>query len=416
MYTNKKAAILKLFCFTLIASSLNTNIASAQSEEVRIYPYEKTFTITAYYSPIEGQERYIKGSLEADRKLNGNGTHGASGAPVYPGMVAAPKTYAFGTKMKIPGIGTVSVQDRGGAIVAANPELQTYDRLDIWMGHGDEGLNRAMQWGKRTVPVLVYGIDESIQEEVEFAAIELPSSSPVNNSSSTTPTPVSNSPYVKTFSLGDSSDGISQIQSDLQKLNYYNGENHGEYDQATQQAITKFQIDQKIVSSASQYGAGYFGPQTGRALLAAVNNPVSNTASNTPVETKTTETSSSIIPKANANHTDSQSERIALAGNGLSFLEVQLQEGDSGQAVLELQTELKKMNLLAIEPTGYYGEVTAHAVFKFQQTQGLIASKDEFGAGIFGPQTRHRLGQLVDIRIDTRRILAGNENTLLAQN
>lgn len=415
MFTNKKAAFLKLFCLAIVANSLLTTSVSAQESSVQIYPYEKTFTITAYYSPIEGQQRYIKGSLEADRKLNGNGTHGASGAPVYPGMVAAPKTYAFGTKLKIPGIGTVAVQDRGGAIVAANSQGQTHDRLDIWMGHGDEGLNRAMQWGKRTVPVLVYGIDDSIQEEVEFAEIQLPTSSTPTNSSNTNSTPAISSPYLKTFSLGDSSEHISQIQTDLQKLNYYNGEAHGEYDAATQQAITKFQIDQKIVSSSAQYGAGYYGPQTGRALLAAVNNPAAN--ANTPATASTPiEETQTIIPTANASKTDSQSERIALAGNGLSFLEVQLQEGDSGQAVLELQTELKKMNLLAIEPTGYYGEVTSHAVFKFQQTQGLIATKDEFGAGIFGPQTRARLGQLVDLRIDTRRILAGNSNTLLAQN
>jgi peptidoglycan hydrolase-like protein with peptidoglycan-binding domain/3D (Asp-Asp-Asp) domain-containing protein len=415
MFTNKKAVFLKLFCLTIVANSLLATSVSAQESTVQIYPYEKTFTITAYYSPIEGQQRYIKGSLEADRKLNGNGTHGASGAPVYPGMVAAPKTYAFGTKLKIPGIGTVAVQDRGGAIVAANPETQTYDRLDIWMGHGDEGLNRAMQWGKRTVPVLVYGIDDSIQEEVEFAEIQLPTSSTPTNSSNTNSTPAITSPYLKTFSLGDSSEHISQIQADLQKLNYYNGEAHGEYDANTQQAITKFQIDQKIVSSASQYGAGYFGPQTGRALLAALNNPTLNSNTSSVVSTPIEETKT-IIPTANASKTDSQSERIALAGNGLSFLEVQLQEGDSGQAVLELQTELKKMNLLAIEPTGYYGEVTSHAVFKFQQIQGLISTKDEFGAGIFGPQTRARLGQLVDLRIDTRRILAGNSNTLLAQN
>jgi peptidoglycan hydrolase-like protein with peptidoglycan-binding domain/3D (Asp-Asp-Asp) domain-containing protein len=416
MLINKKAASLKLFCLAIIANSiLSVSVSAQDSESVQIYPYEKTFTITAYYSPIEGQQRYIKGSLEADRKLNGNGTHGASGTPVYPGMVAAPKTYAFGTKLKIPGIGTVSVQDRGGAIVAANPEAQTYDRLDIWMGHGDEGLTRAMQWGKRTVPVLVYGIDESIEEQVEFAEIELPASSTPSASSNTSSTLANNSPYLKSFSLGDSSEQIGQIQADLQKLSYYNGEAHGKYDQATQQAIVEFQIDQQIVASASQYGAGYFGPQTGKALLAALNNPASN--SNSPTETSTPiKETQTIIPTANASHADSESERIALAGNGLSFLQLQLQEGDSGQAVLELQTELKKMNLLAIEPTGYYGEVTTHAVFKFQQTQGLIATKDEFGAGIFGPQTRARLGQLVDLRIDTRRILAGNSNTLLAQN
>ncbi|MCC6643813.1 hypothetical protein IT411_03620, partial [Candidatus Peregrinibacteria bacterium] len=82
---------------------------------VQIFPYEETFTITAYYSPIEGPKRYIRGSLEADKKLNGNGTNGADGTPVYPGMIAAPKSIPFGTKMMIPGIGTVAVHDRGGA-------------------------------------------------------------------------------------------------------------------------------------------------------------------------------------------------------------------------------------------------------------------------------------------------------------
>ena len=37
--------------------------------------------------------------------------------------------------MQIPGIGFVAVHDRGGAI--------KNNRLDIWMGEGEEGLSRA---------------------------------------------------------------------------------------------------------------------------------------------------------------------------------------------------------------------------------------------------------------------------------
>lgn len=100
----------------------------------------QTFTITAYYSPLPCQEYYVTGSYEGDKRLNGNGTHGADGTPVYPGMIAAPKSYAFGTKLHVPGVGNVAVHDRGGAIVTSGSQGQAYDRLDIWMGYGDKGL------------------------------------------------------------------------------------------------------------------------------------------------------------------------------------------------------------------------------------------------------------------------------------
>lgn len=60
---------------------------------------KRKFIVTAYYSPLPDQSFYLKGSYEADIRLNGNGTHGASGKEVYPGMLAGPKTYAFGTQV-----------------------------------------------------------------------------------------------------------------------------------------------------------------------------------------------------------------------------------------------------------------------------------------------------------------------------
>jgi hypothetical protein len=48
----------------------------------------RKFIITAYYSPLPNQSFYLRGSYEADIRLNGHGTHGASGKPVYVGMLA----------------------------------------------------------------------------------------------------------------------------------------------------------------------------------------------------------------------------------------------------------------------------------------------------------------------------------------
>lgn len=36
---------------------------------------QRIFVVTAYYSPIPNQEKYLRGSYEADIRLNGNGTH-----------------------------------------------------------------------------------------------------------------------------------------------------------------------------------------------------------------------------------------------------------------------------------------------------------------------------------------------------
>jgi len=106
--------------------------------------------VTAYYSPLPGQRAYNMGTLAAEKRLQGNGTHGASGKPVFDGMLAAPSTYKFGTKIEIGGK-VYTVEDRGGAIVKKGQRGYAYDRLDIWMGHGDAGRIAANNWGKRTV-------------------------------------------------------------------------------------------------------------------------------------------------------------------------------------------------------------------------------------------------------------------------
>ena len=105
------------------------------------------FVVSAYYSPLPGQKVYVMGSYEADVRLNGQGLRGADFTKVYPGMLAAPPSYPFGTKISIPGVGVGTVHDRGGAI----QEGGSGDRIDVWMGWGDDGRVRAMQWGMKSV-------------------------------------------------------------------------------------------------------------------------------------------------------------------------------------------------------------------------------------------------------------------------
>ncbi len=104
------ALLLQSFLPSVLAKSL------APSSELPEYE-ERFFVATAYYSPLPNQKYYLRGNYEAEIRLNGNGTHGASGKAVFEGMIAAPKDYAFGTKIWIADLGIGSVEDRGGAIV-----------------------------------------------------------------------------------------------------------------------------------------------------------------------------------------------------------------------------------------------------------------------------------------------------------
>lgn len=367
--------------------------ASAVAASANVSSYNKTFIISAYYSPISGQQRYVTGSLAGDIRLNGSGVNGADGTPVYPGMIAAPKTYAFGTKMHIPGIGTVAVHDRGGAIVHSGERGNAHDRLDVWMGYGDQGLKRALSWGKRTVDVTVYGIDSSIQEYIELEGYSESERLAVPDSFNGTPDPAGTAPapsvqppsvqsssimtaklFSQQLTYGHEGDDVAKLQEMLRDLNYYTGDITAVFDRATHEAVEAFQVAERIIPSPGSFGAGYVGPRTMSVLAMK-----------------------EIVPSALQAH--AKVTAVAPA----SVFSADLKLGDSGSEVEQLQKELRRINLLGIEPTGYYGEVTEHAVFKFQQIHGLAGDKSSVGAGIFGPMTRTRFNTVVAARLDTDR-------------
>ena len=62
------------YCLILLSATMiappSTSFAATETQ--------KTFIVTAYYSPLPGQSFYLKGNYEAEIRLNGNGTNGAS--------------------------------------------------------------------------------------------------------------------------------------------------------------------------------------------------------------------------------------------------------------------------------------------------------------------------------------------------
>ena len=350
--------------------------------------YLQTFIITAYYSPLLGQEHYVTGSYESDIYLNGNGTNGADGTPVYPGMIAAPKTYDFGTKMYIPGVGITSVHDRGGAIKPAGELGNSYDRLDIWMGAGDEGLRRALGWGKRTVEVMVYGQNPAVAENVyfeQYLTVE-------NFFTQTFLTPLA---FPNDLYYGNEGEDVRKMQEYLVTWGYLS-EAKGFYGSDTAQALFDFQLDYNIVSDPEELGAGHFGPQTRRKFDELIGN-------GGPAEEEVKlQKGRSLMSK----HTDLYEEE--------NLFVAELFLGDSGDSVRQLQEELLKLGYLRIQPTAYFGETTQHALFKFQQSQGLVSSKEETGAGVLGPRTRNILNGIITARYEAKSLMAFEREELQA--
>lgn len=394
------------------ADQLNGTDASGESAESKEFPYLKTFIISAYYSPLPCQQRYYTGSYESEKRLNGNGTNGADGKEVYPGMIAAPKTYSFGTKMDIPGIGIVAVHDRGGAIVSTDAGRFAYDRLDVWMGYGDKGLERALNWGKRTIDVQVYGVNDAISEQVtlgDYVASESipndcsqvvtaaatiedkPESKPADKPvvaqavvKKVTPKSVVQEKtidfLVADLKPGDKGEEVSSLQKELKKMNLFRTDISGFYGDTTKHAVFKFQQIQGLVMDENSEFAGVFGPKTRKNLNKLV-------AASSYNETR--------VAAATDTYQKTMVASIESDKPKRTLISVQLRYGMRGPEVEALQKFLKDKgyidgNLI----TQYYGPVTQNAVTEFQKANKLISDPSDTGAGYVGPATLELINTL----------------------
>lgn len=425
-----------------------------ETKETMKFPFTRIFDITAYYSPVVGQERYVTGSYESDIRLNGRGTNGADGTPVYPGMIAAPKTYAFGTKMQIPGVGTVAVHDRGGAIQAAG-KAGKHDRLDIWMGYGDKGLSRALGWGRRAVSVTVYGIDPSIIEQITLANYDESERVQAQARQRGLVKPPLFPEDVWYLSRGTD---VATLQRVLSGLGYFKPMSDGFYGDETREAVLAFQRKHDLIEDEDELGAGHTGPQTrvllekvfferrktklpllqlGRGArgenvlkLQQILRSLGYDVAVTGVYDDQTETAvlkfqrdQKIITQKGqrgsgyfGHKTMSHLEKQYLASTSEfsksvvidvpEYLVHELTATSTGIGVRQLQQELRHLHYLGVAPTGFYGPVTAHAVFKFKQSQGFTGSESEPGATTFDSWTRGRLNQIVAARFYTTKMIA----------
>lgn len=403
-------------------------------------PYEQDFMLTAYYSPLPDQCCYIKGSYEADKILNGEGTHGADGTAVYPGMLAAPPTYAFGTRIVLPGLGTMTVHDRGGAI----QEWDDVHRLDVWAGHGEEGLARALEFGVQHIRGTVYPL--SAEKPAEAFSLE------------SLPAPEHRlKPYIVAEAglvdlapaFGEHGLSVRLMQEKLTQLGYFDHEVTGLYGDVTKTSLAAFLNDMKLAESAdtlSDTAAAYIEAalvvtrdQSPVVFVGKESSPADIMSAQRTMRFlgyyrgRTDGQYSSVLFNAILTYQKEQSlvgdeaspgagrigpvtkgtldkeifrRRVArkaqtiLALNRVrdlldtrgALVQATMQQGANGKDVRLLQEILAKKGFFPADKiNGNFGQLTAKAVSDYQLARELLASASAKGAGTVGPVTLHML-------------------------
>ena len=201
---------------------------------------ENCFIVSAYYSPLPNQKKYLTKSYKWDIKLNWNWTHWASWAKVYPWFIAAPSNYPFWTKIKLEWLWIWTVEDRGWAIVRKWVRWYKCDRLDIWMWYGDEWLNRALKWWKKKVIWKI--VNKNSKNTITF------------------PTEYREYLAIKIKPESKKSD-LEKMQKLFSQASLYSWKIDWKYS-SFKDEIIDFQVKNHIIKNKNDYAAGYIWAKT----------------------------------------------------------------------------------------------------------------------------------------------------------
>ena len=313
LFQKKPIFYFLLFCGAFFAVSVDAAMAAET----------KTFIATAYYSPTPDQAKYYTGTYAGDLSLNGGNSKASDGTPVYVGMVAAPKNYTFGTKINLDGIGVVSVHDRGGAIGAGDG----YDRIDIWMGYGDEGLARTLAWGRREITGTIVDKGTSVSLDLENI--------------------LTNAPKAGDLAL-----------KKLQAIGY------NTTGRTFSDVILQFQLDYGVINSRTDAGAGSYGPKTTAKLSEVYNNFLKNGSVQTSkVESSDEKNLPSTQENLNANNS-SDAEKLSENMSTNFF-------GVTDEKVQNLQNFLRQLGYSTDNNSGKMDLSTLHALRKYQSAKNI---------------------------------------------
>lgn len=387
--------ILITFSITLWALFVRSPRAYAADIDLKQCQY-KTFRVTSYYSPLPGQSFYNRPDFNQEVILNGQWTHGASGRAVFNWMIAAPKDYAFWTKIYFPWRWIGQVHDRGQAIVNKWERNQQYDRIDIWAWKWEEWLRRALSFGVQYLDWYVCPAS-AIPSEVGFDYDRFPEFSDF----------FERMLWVMSLSEWRDDPFVQALQRYLAKLGYFDPDmTTGKFGKMTKASVCAFQ--QRYMNlPAYHQSCGVFGPQTRAVLREKVKSlwitlvpmvemqqryDAASKVQPTPSLTITKlETPPVITPqRAFHNHLFTDGEFKNYRFNKAFTV------GEADKEIRIMQRKLARLWYYKKEEiTWVYDNETIASLYEFQQQQWLLSwTEDPSVRGYFGPWTRSVMNSL----------------------
>lgn len=334
------------------------------------------FVVTAYYSPLPNQKNYLTGNYESEIRLNWAWIRGASWKWVFSGMLAWPKTYAFWTKIYLEWLGVWEISDRWWAIVTAWNRWYSHDRLDVWVGYGDEWLQRALYWWKRTVKWNI--IDSNSTVTLDYNKILSP------NWATSWLKPKED---VFTYSLWIDSDlyKVKKLQQFFKDLWLYFWEINWIYNDEIISIVYNFQIDNEILSSKNDAWSGYWGNITRDKFKKAYLNWEFDDLKTQKIEVKQ---EVKVEIKQEVKQTPILvKEEVKKENNDLEIFNLPLSWVENTK---KLQSILKELSLYNGELTWNYNDIT-DSIYDFQVSEWLVKNIWDSWAWFYGPKTRESL-------------------------
>ncbi len=185
--------------------------------------------------------------------------------------------------------------------------------------------------------------------------------------------------------LGKDAEGedVEELQKTLKDLGYYQGEISGKYDFMTIQAVFEFQKEFSVINDDTDYGAGYFGSKTKKALEKAVAQKESELHFGQILAKMDFKKETMIVALEKKEKRVQSKTKIFAKSQNKQIISMTLKKGDKGEVVKTLQKKLKEEGYLNIpQETDFFGKMTEEALIKYQIDKGIIPSKDNSGAGI----------------------------------
>jgi len=351
------------------------------------------FIVTAYYSPLPNQSKYIMGNYEDEVKMNGQWYRWAGWKKVFSSMLAAPWIYSFGTKIYLEWLGIWEVSDRWGAIVKAWERNFKYDRIDLWVGYWEEGLRRAMYWGKRTIKWHVVKrwnnptINIKKIPSPKWATAYLPSNKTFKKKIVTQKN--NKYPFFNYWIWTKSKkESIVELQKFLKKIGLYNWKINWIYSTQLMNNIYYIQTKNNIVKDWSDINAGYWSYKTRELIWKKYQSWEFNKKENLIKITKkqVKQDKISLTSKTQKKEIKSYSQTSEL----IDFFNKKI---ENKEWVKRLQRILKKLWYYNWEINWEYSQTRA-TVLEFQIKNKIIKNKFSLWAWNYWPATRKTLHQI----------------------